>query len=157
MEFAEDIVEGIVARYKAIWPFLSDERLRRTWAASEAKVLGHGGLKVLSSITGLTDATITKGMNEINNPEDVDLSRIRVAGGGRKTIEEVFPGVTEALKRILEESTIDSQAQPKYTTLSLNEQKKLLHEQGFQVSHVTIMKLDNEFGYVSCPGAKKKH
>ena len=129
-------------------PFLTDERLRRTWAASEAQILGHGGLKVLSGITGLTDATITKGMKEINSPNDVDLTRIRTPGGGRKTVEEVYPGVTEALKRILEDSTSGSpMSLLKWTTMGLIEQKRLLHEQGFPISHVSIMKLSHDLEY----------
>jgi len=129
-------------------PFLTEERIRRTWAASEAKILGHGGLKVLSDITGLTDATISKGMKEINNPGEIDLSRIRIPGGGRKTVEEVYPGVTEALKKILEDSTSGTPMSPlKWTTMGLKEQEEMLHKQGFPISHVTIMKLNHELEY----------
>ena len=67
--FSDDILQSIKKRQKAIWPFLTDERLRRTWAASEAKALGHGGLKILSDITGLEDETISRGMREVNNPD----------------------------------------------------------------------------------------
>jgi len=148
MEFNEETIKSIKKRYKSMSPFLTDERLRRTWAASEAKILGHGGLKILSSITGLTDATITKGMKEINNPDEVDLTRIRVPGGGRKTVEEVYPGVTAALKKILEDSTSGSpMSLLKWTTMGLHEQKKRLHEQGFPISHVSIMKLSHELEY----------
>jgi len=148
VEFSDEILRGVKKRQKAIWPFLTDERLRRTWAASEAKALGHGGLKVLSDITGLDDETISKGMKEINNPEDIDLSRIRVQGGGRKTVEEVYPGVTEALKKILENSTCGTPMSPlKWTTMGLREQTELLHKQGYPISEVTIMKLTNELEY----------
>jgi len=129
MEFKEEIIKNIKKRYNSIKPFLTDERLRRVWAASEAQILGHGGLKVLCNITGLTDATITKGVNEINNPDEVDLTRIRIPGGGRKTIEEVYPGITEALKKILEDSTCGTPMSPlKWTEMGLYEQKDMLHE-----------------------------
>ena len=148
MKFTEEIINEIQKRYESMKPFLNDERLRRTWAASEAKILGHGGLKVLSKITGLTDATITKGMNEINNPSKIDISRVRIPGGGRKTVEEVYPGVTEALKKILEETTSGTPMSPlKWTTMGLTEQKAMLHKQGYPISHVTIMKLANELEY----------
>ena len=47
MLFSEEIVTPIRKRYESMKPFLTDERLRRRWAASEAQMLGHGGLKVL--------------------------------------------------------------------------------------------------------------
>jgi hypothetical protein len=148
MKFDEARINEIKKRYESIKIFLSDERLRRAWAASEAKVLGHGGLKVLSQITGLTDATITRGMKEINNPEEVDITRIRVSGGGRKTVEEVYPGVTEALKNILEDSTSGTpMSLLKWTTMGLNEQTELLHKQGYPISNVTVLKLANEMEY----------
>ena len=148
MVFAENIKDDIRKRYNLMKPFLTDERLRRTWAASEARILGHGGLKVLSDITGLTDATISKGMQEINNPDEIDITRIRVPGGGRKTVEDVYPGVTEALKAIIEESTSGSPMSPlKWTTMGLKELEEILHTKGFPISHVTIMKLAHEFEY----------
>ena len=120
---------------------MTDERLRRTWAASEAQILGHGGLKVLSDITGLTDATISKGIKEISNPKALDFTRIRVPGGGRKTVEDVYPGVTGALIKVLEESTSGSpMSLLKWTTMGLKELEGVLHKKGFPISHVTIMK-----------------
>jgi len=148
MNFADEKEKDIIKRYESMKAFLTDERLRRTWAASEAKILGHGGLKVLSQITGLTDATISKGMKEINDPASVDITRIRVPGGGRKTVEEVYPGVTEALKRILEDSTSGSpMSLLKWTTTGLNEQTELLNKQGFHISNMTVLKLANDMEY----------
>ena len=91
-------VQEIKTRYEAMKPFLTDERLRRTWAATEAAILGHGGLKVLSEITGLTDATISKGMKEIRNPSEVDITRIRISGGGRKTYRRDIPRSNRGVK-----------------------------------------------------------
>ena len=148
MKFDEVKISEIKKRYESMKIFLNDERLRRAWAASEAKVLGHGGLKVLSQITGLTDATITRGMKEINNPGEVDITRIRVSDGGRKTVEEVYPGVTEALRNILEDSTSGTpMSLLKWTTMGLNEQTELLHKQGYPISNVTVLKLANEMEY----------
>ena len=148
MKFLEESEKQIRQRYESIKPFLTDERLRRTWAASEAKILGHGGLKILSEITGLTDATITKGMKEINNPENVDLTRIRIPGGGRKTVEDIYPGITEALRKILEDSTSGTPMSPlKWTTMGLNEQTELLNQKGFPISKMTVMKLVHELEY----------
>ena len=51
-------------------------------------------------------------MKEIRKPEELDLSRIRIVGGGRKQIEEVYPGITETLRQILDESTSGSPMSP---------------------------------------------
>ena len=148
MKFPEEKVKEIRKRYESIKIFLIDERLRRIWAASEAKILGHGGMKVLSQITGLTDATISRGVKEINNPDDVDLTRVRKHGGGRNTAEEVHPGVTDALKRILEETTSGLPTSLlKWTTMGLNEQTELLHKQGYPISIMTVLKIGNELEY----------
>lgn len=66
-----------------------DEQERRWYAALEAKKLGHGGIEILSKITGLNANTIRRGQNELSS----DLSgrpsdRVRIAGGGRKAIEK---------------------------------------------------------------------
>jgi hypothetical protein len=148
VKFPDEKVKEIQKRYESMKTFLTDERLRRTWAASEAKILGHGGMKVLTQITGLTDATISKGMKEINNPSEVDLSRIRKPGGGRNTVEEVYPGVTDALKQILEETTSGLPTSLlKWTTMGLAEQTELLSKQGYPISKMTVLKLGNEMEY----------
>ena len=63
-------------------------------------------------------------------------------------VEEVYPGITEALKKILEDSTCGTPMSPlKWTEMGLYEQKDMLHELGFPISHVTVMKLGYELGY----------
>lgn len=66
-----------------------DEQQRRWMAALEAKKIGYGGTKKLSTITGLDINTIRRGREEmeaglINRP----TKGIRVAGGGRKRVEK---------------------------------------------------------------------
>ena len=112
MNISNEERRNIERRYKAMKPYLSNERLKRIFAASEANIIGHGGRKILSEITGLTDATISRGIYEIEHPETVDHDSIRAKGGGRKTIEEVQPGTEAALKKLLEESTCGSPESP---------------------------------------------
>ena len=71
--------------------FLSrlDEQQRRWYVALEARKLGHGGIKHLSEITGMTVDTIRRGMRELDQelagrPED----RVRLPGGGRAVVEK---------------------------------------------------------------------
>ena len=64
-----------------------DEGKKRKFAAIKAKEIGWGGITTVSKITGISPTTIRKGMQEIENPETLDLSgRIRKQGGGRKKI-----------------------------------------------------------------------
>lgn len=67
------------------WPHL-DERTRRLFGASEARELGDGGLSLVSGVCRLSRATITKGLQELDEPP-LPASRVRRAGRGRPQIE----------------------------------------------------------------------
>jgi hypothetical protein len=71
--------------------FLSrlDEQQRRWYAALEAEKLGHGGLEQMAKITGLHVNTISRGRKELGNElKERPRQRVRVEGGGRKTVEK---------------------------------------------------------------------
>ena len=66
-----------------------DEQQRRWYAAIEAKKLGHGGATLLSKITGLSVETIRRGRTELDSGLiERPVDRVRLAGGGRKTVEK---------------------------------------------------------------------
>ena len=52
-------IERMGAIYQSLSPVM-DERMRRQWAASEAKAYGWGGIRAVSSATGLSPTTIRK-------------------------------------------------------------------------------------------------
>ena len=58
-----------------------DERMRRQWAAVEAKSYGWGGIRAVSGATGLSPNTIAKGLMELavreENPTAVIEVRLR--------------------------------------------------------------------------------
>ena len=61
-----------------------DEQQRRWVAAREAMKLGHGGIALIATITGLHHETIRRGRDEINKGfADRPTDRIRSEGGGR--------------------------------------------------------------------------
>jgi hypothetical protein len=69
-----------------------DEQQRRWYAAVEAQRYGHGGIKLVSQITGLDEKTIQRGQQEmkadlVERPSD----RIRLPGGGRPATEKKTP------------------------------------------------------------------
>lgn len=69
-----------------------DEQQRRWYAAVEADKIGHGGIRLLSLITGLDEKTIVRGREEMadqlrTRPTD----QVRQPGGGRPTAEKKTP------------------------------------------------------------------
>ena len=60
---------GWVWRIQALAPMM-DERMRRCWAATEAQAYGWGGVRAVSSATGLSPNTIRKGLAELSGKGD---------------------------------------------------------------------------------------
>ena len=66
-----------------------DEQQRRWNVALEANRIGHGGTERLSQITGMNVNTIRKGRRELaNDLEERPHDRIRMPGGGKKSVEK---------------------------------------------------------------------
>ena len=134
-------------KYKAIKPDLN-ECSRRHWAASEAMVLGHGGIKAVSHATGIAVSTIRKGLKELETPTESVAGKIRKEGGGRKDITYHDPSVVSDLESIVEPHTRGDPESPllwtsKSTRVLANELNKLDHE----ISHTKISQLLHSMGY----------
>ena len=71
----------ISERYHAIAPFLN-EKQRRLLAGAEAISYGTGGQKRVSSLLGIAESTVARGMKEVRNPETLEPERVRRPGGG---------------------------------------------------------------------------
>ena len=63
---------------------LLNEKQKRIYLASEAIVIGRGGIKEISELTGVSRSTIIKGKKELESEEPLDVIAIRSDGGGRK-------------------------------------------------------------------------
>src|SRR5438445_13719398 len=70
-------------RYLEMAPVL-DEQSRRRFVALEARALGHGGVSLMSEISGLARSTIYRGLSDIRDHVSAPPGRIRKEGGGRK-------------------------------------------------------------------------
>jgi len=86
-----------------------DERMKRQWAAAEAKAYGWGGIQAVKIATGISVNTIRKGLAELSEREadpSLEISeRVRREGGGRKRLTDLDPGLLEALERLAHELT----------------------------------------------------
>ena len=146
---------AIIERYSAIKPFLKDEQQRRIYAAAEARVIGHGGISILQRITGINRESIGIGIKEIENCDNVDKSRVRAPGGGRKKIEDIDSEIINDLVKIMDSSTCGSPEAPlKWTKKSLHNIEDELKNKGHDISHTTVYRLLSEMGY-SMQGNKK--
>lgn len=149
--------ELIAARYGALENIL-DERQRRLYAAVEAKLLGHGGVKRVHEATGVARGSILAGIKELRQGiESVggETRRIRRAGAGRKTLVAQDPGVREALERLVEPVTRGDPESPlRWTCKSLMQLSRELGACGHTISHVSVGVLLKDLGY-SLQGNRK--
>lgn len=148
----DDQVEAIRSKYKALEP-LFNERTRRTWAATEARSLGWGGVTVVQQATGLAHNTIKAGLLELDNPHtaspaDQPEARTRRAGGGRRPLTELDPALPATLEALVEPTTRGDPMSPlRWTLLSLSQLATELARQGHPASTFTIASLLHERGY----------
>jgi len=81
----------IAIEHRAINNLLAglDEKSCRQCAGALALQLGWGGVTALHVITGLNRRTIQRGLDEIEQPLEDEMSvSVRHAGGGRRTTEK---------------------------------------------------------------------
>jgi transposase len=135
-------------------PFLkalsgADPVQARRFAAAKALEIGWGGVSEVSTMTGLSRRTISKGIQELENAEKLELpERLREPGAGRKKAEVREPTLIDHLEDIMAESTAgDPMSLLKWTyksTYAIAEELKLI---GHKVSHDTVGRLLKEGGY----------
>jgi hypothetical protein len=87
----------LAARFEALLPHLN-ERQRRLLLATEARLLGHGGVRAVAQVARVSETTIRKGLLELDPDQGpLPLGRARRPGGGRKRAEDNDPGLVPAL------------------------------------------------------------
>src|SRR5438876_6723391 len=98
------MLETLKEKFEALQPLMS-ERLRRYWAATEAKALGYGGIAAVTHATGLSRHTIVRGLAELAASPTLSRAsptRSRRPGGGRPPVIETDPTVIQALETRVE-------------------------------------------------------
>lgn len=151
-------IRQIKTRYRALGA-LMDERMRRQWAAAEAQTYGRGGVSAVSGATGMSRNTIRKGLSELaarkKNPRQPVGSRIRKAGGGRKRLTQIDPGLAQALDRLVEPSTRGDPMSPlRWSCKSTMNLAAALTRQGHPVGAWTVGAMLRQAGY-SLQGNRK--
>ena len=129
-----------------------NEKLRRLFAANEAKVFGHGGITLAQKATGVARNSIKQGLKELSSKEkEIDSSapvRIRKVGGGRKASVKKDKKLRSALENLVEPTTLGDPESPlRWTCKSLRQLESELRSQGFLVSHTSVGNLLKEIGY----------
>ena len=151
-------IRGIASRYAAL-SMLMDERMRRQWAAAEARSYGWGGIRAVSRATGLSPNTIAKGLAELESheadPSVARSGRLRKSGAGRKRATDADPGLAAALERLVDPVTRGDPRSPlRWTCTSTAQLARELTRQGHPVSPRTVGRLLKASGY-SLQGNRK--
>jgi len=128
-----------------------DERLRRQWAAAEARELGRGGVITVARATGMSRTTITVGLREIKLPLKLrqrDATHVRRAGGGRRPLVDTDPELLAALETLVDPVTRGDPESPlRWTCKSTSRLAEELTRQKHPVSDRTVATLLKRAGY----------
>ena len=126
-----------------------NESQTRWFVAREAIRLGHGGIKKMCELSGLSKPTVTKGIKELKSKEKLcENGRIRRQGGGRKRLDEKNPEILTILKDILSETTAgDPMGLLKWTSKSTYQIRDCINELGYSISEDTVGRRIKEMGY----------
>src|SRR5580704_1770951 len=129
--------ERLAAKFEAIFPHL-DERQRRLLMGAEARVLGHGGIRVVARAAGVREATVSLGAGELESGAE-PLGRARRPGGGRKRAADLDPGLRPALLALVEPDERGDPMSPlRWTAKSTRVLADELMAQGHKVSADTV-------------------
>jgi hypothetical protein len=152
-------LEWIREKYEALRPEM-DERLRRQWAAAEARGLGWGGVTVVARATGLSRTTVTAGLAELDLPplrRAAEATRVRRQGGGRRPLTLADPELMACLEALVEPATRGDPDSPlRWTCKSTRRLADELTRQGHRVGPGTVASLLRRAGYSLQANAKTR-
>lgn len=144
-----DAMKTIRSKYEVLSKVM-DERVRRLWAAEEAKALGWGGISLVSAATRLSRTTITTAIKELDALENEALpqQRIRRSGAGRSKITEKYPNITQDLEYLLEPYVRGDPVSPlRWTCKSVGKLTQELNRKGYQIGTTKVCELLHELNY----------
>jgi len=142
-------VSGQLARrFAVLLPHLN-ERQQRLALATEARLLGHGGIRAVAEASGVSATTVRKGVAELEAGADpLPVGRARRAGGGRKRLGAGDSELTAALLGLVEPDERGDPISPlRWTTKSLRHLAEQLTRQGHPISAPTVGRLLRDNGF----------
>ena len=140
-------MEKIQKRYELLKPIMN-ERFRRLWSAAEAKVIGHGGIGLVSKATGQSRTTISNGIKDLEASGKIEIKGVRKSGGGRKKIVDKTPEVETELLQLIEPTVRGEPESPLlWTTKSLRNISEELGKQGYNISRNRVAELLKKNGF----------
>ena len=139
--------EAIRNRFDLLSPYL-DEKTRRLMAATEAQVIGFGGISVVARSIGMSRPAISRGIEELKAPAETRHEGIRRPGGGRKKAVDVDPTLKEDLEKLINPTERgDPESPMRWTSKSVRHLAGDLKQMGHQVSHRIVADLLHVLGY----------
>jgi hypothetical protein len=89
----------LAVRFEVLLPHLN-ERQQRLALAVEARLLGHGGVRAVAQVAGVSETTVRKGVVELEAGEaPLPPGRVRGPGGGRKSAAQQDPISSQPCRR----------------------------------------------------------
>src|SRR5262245_61973036 len=148
MAIPSDVRDQLALRFEVLLPHLN-ERQRRLLLGAEARLLGHGGVRAVARVAGVSESTVREGVFELEEGQDpFPDGRARRQGGGRKSAGELDAGLVPALLRLVEpDERGDPESPLRWTTKSLRHLADELTRQGHPVSAPTAGRLLRAAGF----------
>ena len=155
MAISSDARGQLALRWEVLSPHLN-ERQRRLLLAAEARLLGHGGVRAVAQVAGVSETTVRTGVFELEEGQDpFPDGRARRRGGGRKSAGELDAGLVPALLALVEpDERGDPESPLRWTTKSLRHLATELTRQGRPVSAPTAGRLLRGAGFSLQANAK---
>ena len=138
---------GLSTRFAALAPFL-DERLRRLWAAAEARAIGRGGIEAVHRVTGLAHKTIRAGIADLDDEQLVASGRVRRPGGGRTAEVVKDPELIDDLRELVKDATRGDPESPLlWVSRSVRNLSDALVERGHRTNRTMVGDLLRGLGF----------
>ncbi|MBI2405379.1 hypothetical protein HYV22_04375 [Candidatus Gottesmanbacteria bacterium] len=149
---------GIRRRYEALAGVV-DEQVRRLMLAAETLAIGRGGQAAVARATGVSEATIRRGIQEIQQFELLpNKGRIRRSGRGRKRIVETDSTLREDLEHLVKPISYSIPGSPlRVAYKGARELVEELKDVGHQISSYTMTNLLRQMGYSLRTHQKQNH
>jgi hypothetical protein len=135
-----------------------DEAQKRWFVGREALLLGHGGVKRMCELSGLSKPTVLRGIRELKAKQILrEPGRVRQAGGGRKPLQQQDPEAFRFLQQIMEENTAgDPMSLLKWSSKSTYQIRDQLVAQGHPISEDTVARWLKALDYSLQANAKEQ-